>query len=291
MGLFDSFKQIVQGGKLDVSSRFELLREAISGTMSDVFKARDKKTGKVVALKILDPEKTTFFESRFKGLTKPPEGKIAMEMQHPLIVTTFEYGVTTKGQQYVIMEFIEGPGLQALIRSRSDKLDGKRAHLIRQMAEALHYVHQCGYIHRDICPRNYICEADCASLKLIDFGLTVPATKEFMAPGNRTGTPLYMAPEVVRRKPTDQRLDLFAWGVTAYQVCTFEFPWPVTETSGKAALMHDTADPTPIWDYYPKLNRTLGETIMRCLEKDPDKRPQTSEDLLKRLRQVKGDEE
>lgn len=291
MGLFDSFKQMVQGGKLDVSSRFELLREAISGTMSDVFKARDKTTGKVVALKILDPEKTVFFESRFKGLTKPPEGKIAMEMHHPLVVNTFEYGMTTKGQQYIIMEFIDGPGLQALIRTKSDKLEGRRAQFVMQMAEALNYVHQMGYIHRDICPRNYISLPDYTTLKLIDFGLTVPATKEFMSPGNRTGTPLYMAPEIVRRKMTDQRIDIFSFGVTAYQVCTYEFPWPVTETSGKAALMHDTADPAPIWEHRPTLNRTLGETIMRCLEKEPDGRPASTDDLLKRLRQVKSDDE
>jgi serine/threonine-protein kinase len=281
----------MQGNKLDVASRFELLREAISGTMSDVFKARDKTTGKVVALKILDPEKTVFFESRFKGMNKPAEGKIAMEMQHPLVVTTFEYGMTTKGEQFVIMEFVDGPGMQSLIRSRDSRLEGKRASLVRQMTEALHYVHQSGYIHRDICPRNYICQPDCESLKLIDFGLTVPATKEFMAPGNRTGTPLYMAPEIVRRKQTDQRIDIFSLGVTAYQVCTFEFPWPVTETSGKAALMHDTADPTPIWKHRPTLNKILGETIMRCLEKDPNKRPASTDDLLKRLRLVKGDED
>jgi eukaryotic-like serine/threonine-protein kinase len=291
MGLFDSFKQIMQGNKLDVADRFDLLREAISGTMSDVYKARDKTNGRVVALKILDPEKTVFFESRFKGLAKPAEGKIAMEMSHPLVVTTFEYGMTTKGQQYVIMEFVDGPGLQALIRTRDDRLEGRRAKLVQQMTEALHYVHQKGYIHRDICPRNYICQPDCDSLKLIDFGLTVPATKEFMAPGNRTGTPLYMAPEIVRRKQTDHRLDIFSLGVTAYQVCTYEFPWPVTETSGKAALMHDTADPAPIWEHRPALNKTLGETIMRCLEKDPEKRPSSTDDLLKRLRQVKNDDE
>ena len=63
------------------------------------------------------------------------------------------------------------------------------------------------------------------SLKLIDFGLTLPAEKEFMLPGNRTGTPNYMAPEVVRRKPTDQRLDIFAYGVSMYELFAFDLPW------------------------------------------------------------------
>ena len=97
---------------------------------------------------------------------------------------------------------------------------------IRQAAEALDAVHEAGFIHRDVCPRNLlVCTDDGEDLKLIDFGLTVPATRPFMQPGNRTGTPNYMAPELVRRRPTDQRLDVFAFGVTAYEICTFELPW------------------------------------------------------------------
>ena len=108
------------------------------------------------------------------------------------------------------MEFLDGPGLNSLIIARSKLLDGNRLTLARQAAEALEAVHAAGFIHRDICPRNFVCSPDATSLKLIDFGLTVPAEKEFMLPGNRTGTPNYMAPEVVRRKPTDQRLDIYS---------------------------------------------------------------------------------
>ena len=107
------------------------------------------------------------------------------------------------------------------------------------MAEAIEAVHKAGFIHRDVCPRNFIHNAEDDSVKMIDFGLTVPATKEFLQPGNRTGTPLYMAPEVVRRRPTDQRLDIFAFGVTAYQLLTFTFPWPVNDTTGVGAMSHD----------------------------------------------------
>ena len=81
---------------------------------------------------------------------------------------------------------------------------------------------------RDVCPPNYVVAPDAQSLKLIDFGLTLPATPQFMQPGNRTGKPNYMAPEIVKRQSTDVRVDVFAFGVTAYELCTFELPWEQT---------------------------------------------------------------
>ena len=116
---------------------------------------------------------------------------------------------------------------------------------IRQAAEAIAAVHEAGFIHRDICPRNFLLTNNREDLKLIDFGLTVPATRWFMQPGNRTGTPNYMAPELVRRRPTDQRLDVFAFGVTAYEICTFELPW-LRGTTGMAAMT-----PRPAADRHP----------------------------------------
>ena len=204
---------------------------------------RDKRSGNIVGLKIADPEKTDAFESRFKGLGKPSEGEIAGALKHPHIVQTLEHGLTTKGLRYVVMEYLPGSGLHTLIHTRDPLLDGKRVDLIRQMAEALDCVHRAEFIHRDICPRNFICCPDASSLKLIDFGLTLPASKNFMQPGNRTGTPIYMAPEISRRRPTDQRVDLFSLGVSAYHLCTFDLPWPVGQNPAVSALRYDTDPP------------------------------------------------
>jgi serine/threonine-protein kinase len=285
MGMFDRFRSMMDG-KLNVETRFELLREAVSGTMSSFYMARDRKSDQIVGLKILDVAKTKHFESRFKGLTKPKEGEIGMQFDHPLIVKTLEHGVTNKGAQYLIMEFLDGPGLNSLILERSPLLDGNRIRLIRQMAEALAYVHRMGFIHRDICPRNFICTKDLSSLKLIDFGLTVPATKEFMQPGNRTGTPNYMAPEIVRRRNTDQRLDIFSLGVTCYQLCAMQLPWPGQDTTGKAAMLHDTQEPVDILRVRPDLNPRLAEVIMKCLAKHPERRPPSADDILRALVRV-----
>ncbi len=211
MGLLDNVRKFWQGGgQLDVKERFELLREAVSGTMSKFYMVRERGTGQMFGLKILDREKTEAFESRFVGLSKPSEGEVASRFDHPRIVKTHEYGQTTKGEHYLLMEFLHGPGLNALIRTRDPGLVENRLAIVRQMAEALEAVHAAGLIHRDICPRNFICSEDLQSTKLIDFGLTVPAEPGFTQPGNRTGTPNYMAPEIIRRRPTDQHLDIFA---------------------------------------------------------------------------------
>ena len=187
MGIGQFFKSLLDGGKVDIASRYEILREAVSGTMSNFHMARDRETDQIVGLKILDKAKTDALEARFKGLEKPTEGEIAMSFKHPRIVNTFSHGITTNDEQFLVMEFLDGPGLNSLIIGRSKLLDGNRLTLARQAAEALEAVHEAGFIHRDICPRNFVCSKDATSLKLIDFGLTVPAEKEFMLPGNRTG--------------------------------------------------------------------------------------------------------
>jgi eukaryotic-like serine/threonine-protein kinase len=292
MGVFDKFKSLFKSERLNVNGRFEILRAAVSGTMSQFYMVRERATGRVAGLKIADREKVALFEGRFKELNKPSEGEIAVQLKHPCIVETFEYGLTTDGQSYLLMEFLHGAGLQTLIFNRDPVLHGKRLLLIRQMAEALAAVHKAGFIHRDVCPRNFICiSQESTTLKLIDFGLTLPARREFMQPGNRTGTPLYMAPEVIRRRWTDQRLDVFSFGVTAYHLCAFELPWPIGETSGLAALAHDTMDPRDLHDFCPKLNVTLARAIMKCLEPDPNRRFQSIDQFLQAVRKVESDDE
>lgn len=288
MSLLKKFTSLFAGQpKLDIASRFSILKEAVSGTMSEFYKVREHTTGRTLGLKILDLEKQQFFDSRFQGLTRPKEGEIAMSLTHPCIVRTLEHGLVTSGQQYLLMEYLEGKGLNSLIVDRDPMLEGKQLVLLRQMADALACVHEAGFIHRDICPRNFIAAPDCRSCKLIDFGLTLPAKPEFMAPGNRTGTPNYMAPEIVRRRPTDQRVDIFSLGVTGYRLLVYELPWASVEGTGRDALSHDTLAPGNIFDLRPKLNRELGELIMSCIDRDPRNRPETARDLLNALQRIK----
>jgi serine/threonine protein kinase len=292
MSLIDSLKAAFKssgGGRIDVETRFGRQRTAVTGTMANFFVANDHEHDeRLVGVKVLDVEKMELFEGRFKGLGKPSEGEIALQMQHPNIVETYEIGVSPKGQPVIVMEYIAGPSMQNIVVQKQEQhVAGKRLSLIREMAEALKYVHDKGYIHRDICPRNFICTPGSEHVKLIDFGLTLPATPPYMAPGNRTGTPLYMSPEIVRRRATDQRVDIFSFGITCYCLCAFEHPWQGTILNGRAALQHDTSPPKDLVPRCPKIDPLLARAIMHALNPNVDDRTPDMGEFLQAIRSVK----
>ncbi len=296
MGIFDKFKDMLQGtssSHLDVSSRFELERHSFSGTMSKFRVAREIETNERKGLKLIDGEKLKVFNDRFKGLNKPSEAEIGLAIKHPRVVETFEYGKTTTGQDFILMEYVHGPGLNSVINDsrKREQLLPVRLKFIRQMCEAIQAVHEAGFIHRDVCPRNFIVNNDMKWLKLIDFGLSLPDKPEFRQPGNRTGTPQYMAPEIVRRRHTDQRVDIFALGVSCYRLLTFEHPWGTTDTTGMAALAHDQRPHTDILKHRPELNKMLAKAINSCLSADAEKRPDSAGRILRMIKDIESEEQ
>jgi len=279
VGLFDFFTQLFgkgssKGKRLDVKKRFDLLSRTGQGSMSKVWKARDRQLGKVVALKLLDKEKTAKFEARFPGAAKKPkEGEICVLLRHPNIVRTYEHGITTEGEPYLVMELVDGLSFNYLVETRNNALEGHRVNFLIQMAEGLAYLHKQGYLHRDICPRNLMLSKD-NEVKLIDFGLAIPNTPEFLKPGNRTGTTAYLAPEVIRRSPTDSRVDMFALGVTAYELYTFDLPWEKTQ-SVQVLLSHMHNPGKDPREHVPDLDDETAEFLIKAVERDPRKRFQT----------------
>ena len=282
-------KSLLGKPKLNYRQRYDLLQEAISGTMSKVFKARDKQTGEIVALKIIDSEILQKVNARWKGINKPTEGEISVLFNHPYIVKTLDHGLTTGGEQYLVMEYLGGTGLNSVLLVTQDLMAGKRTYYMRQVAESVAEVHKKGFIHRDICPRNLLFINDESILKLTDFGLTLPSREPFTEPGNRTGTANYMAPELVRRKPTDIRLDIFSFGVTMYELFTRELPWPRGD-SGIAAMAHSDK-PKPITDYRPNINKTIAKAIHSCIEPDVSQRCSDMKQFLKMIQKVEHDDD
>jgi len=269
--------------RVDLWKRFERLRESTTGTMSAFYKVRDLKTGEVQGLKVIDRVKSAPVESRYKGLGKPGEGEIGQQITGPNIARTIEWGESTSGEPFVLQEFVEGTLLHGLITSKKLLPPAQRLDVIRQAATAIAAVHKAGFVHRDICPRNFMLRPD-GRVVLFDFGLAVPDKPVFLQPGNRIGTPNYMAPEVVRRRQADKRLDIFSFGITAYELCTLASPWP-RGTTGAAAMAHDTT-PAPIEAHWPEIPPALAAAIMSCLAAEPDKRPPTMEKFLASIARV-----
>jgi serine/threonine protein kinase len=270
--------------RIDVNKRFELLGRLGQGSMSKVYRARDRKIGRVVCLKVLDKEKTARFEARFPGLKRPMEGAILVSLHHKNVVRTFEYGFTYQGEQYLVMELIEGLGLNYLIETRSPNLNGKRVEYLVQVADGLEYIHQQGYLHRDICPRNILLNQE-GVIKIIDFGLTIPYRPEFCKPGNRTGTPNYLAPELIKRITTDHRVDLFALGVTAYETFTGQLPWEKSQ-SLQTLLSHLNSSGKDPREYRPDLDDAAAKFLIKAIKREPKERFQTAaefRDALKTL--------
>ncbi|MFO0919282.1 MAG: serine/threonine-protein kinase [Planctomycetaceae bacterium] len=268
--------------KVDIARRFELIGRVGQGSMSKVWRARDSMTGKLVALKVLDLVKTQRLESRFIGLKKPTEGEVAMQLKHPHIVRTLEYGYTTNNEQYLVMEFVEGVGLSYLIDVQNEVMKQNRLKFMIELGEAIAYFHHQNWIHRDICPRNVLLDQD-NSVKLIDFGLVVPNTPAFQAPGNRTGTAEYMAPELIKRQKTDQRIDIFSYSITCYEMWTRRKPWEASETL-EAVLQHINAPPDDIRELAPEIDEAVADVIMRGLALYPDDRWQSIDSMLTRFR-------
>jgi len=288
VGLFSWLKSKPKSNlpKIDVRKRFDLLNRTGQGSMSKVWRARDKSLGRTVCLKLLDKGKTDKFEMRFVGLNKPREGAISTCLRHPNIVQTFEYGITTEGEPYVVMELIDGMGLNFLIETKSRQLEGNRIPFLAQMADALEYMHKQGFLHRDICPRNVMVTKE-NEVKLIDFGLTIPNRPEFLKPGNRTGTPNYLAPEVIRRTSTDHRVDLFALGVTAYEVYTQNLPWEkATSASLQTLLSHMNNAGKDPREFCPKMDKLTAQFLIKAIERDPSLRFQTAAEFREALQRL-----
>jgi serine/threonine protein kinase len=278
MSILDTLKQLFasSGNNLpiiNVEKRFELLGRTGQGSMSKVWRARDRESGKTVCLKILDREKTIAFEKRFAGLKKPSEGDILSQLKHRNIVQTLEHGLTTKKEPYIIMELVDGVGLNFLIETKHKDLEGNRINYLSQFANGIEFMHRAGYLHRDICPRNVMVNKD-GMVKIIDLGLAVPYKPDFCKPGNRTGTTMYLAPELLKRTTTDHRVDLFALGVTAYETFTGDMPW---ERGGSQEVMRAIINNAPRdpREHRPDLSAEVTAFLLKAIDREAKQRFQT----------------
>jgi serine/threonine protein kinase len=260
-----------KGPRVNLERRFAIISETSQGSMSRVYRALDNGTGRTVCLKVQDRDKTAAAAARSAQEGRPSEGEIGQQVVHPNVVRTFEFGETTRREYYIVMEYIDGVSLTYVRESRPMKWRQK-LELLAQAAEGLAAVHAAGFIHHDFGPKNVLVNRD-DQVKVIDFGLAVPNTPAFHRPGNRTGTLQYMAPELLRREPTDERLDVFSFGVTAFEFLTNRLPYDAPADNTMAQMMarinQEPADPAKV---NPRLPEPLCDLLRKTLARRKEDR-------------------
>ena len=202
--------------------RYEIVKELGRGTMGVVYQAHDPQIDRMVALKVLRPDRVVSQDFVLRFLR---EAKAIGRISHANIVTVYDVG-QDHGTIYIAMEFLEGRPLNEVIKGRT--LPASEAvEMCAQVAEALGYAHSRGITHRDIKPSNIILTPD-NRIKLTDFGIARiedPEAAQQTQAGDILGTPVYMAPEQVMGQKADGRTDLYALGVIAYEMVTGKRPF------------------------------------------------------------------
>jgi serine/threonine protein kinase len=271
--------------RVNLQRRFAILSDASSqGSMSRVYKALDHETGRTVCLKVQIREKNAAALARAsREASRPPEGEIAIRVTHPHVVRTLEYGETSNNEHYLVMEFIDGLSFQYIRESNTGRT-AQKVEWLAQAAEALAAVHAAGFIHHDINPRNFLLNRE-HRVKLIDFGLAIPNTPAFCGPGNRTGTLQYMAPELIRREPIDERIDIFSFGVLAFEFLTGRLPYEGSQST-TMMLQRINTEPLDASRVMPKLSDELCAVLRKLTARKREDRWPSMANLADTLRSI-----
>jgi len=271
---------------------YRIIEALGKGGMGEVYRARDTRLDRDVALKIL-PADSGAEPSRSKRFER--EAKLIASLNHPNIVTIHaveEIATSTGSVQFLVMEVVEGKTLSNIIPP--DGLPLERIFEIAiPLTDALSSAHGKGITHRDLKPSNIMLDAD-GRVKVLDFGLaklvttadrseqeTIVADEQVTAEGRILGTVAYMSPEQAEGKPLDNRSDIFSLGIVLYELATGKRPFRGdTPISTVSAILRETPRPVTQIRTVP---RHLGRIIGRCLEKKPEKRFQTARDVCNEL--------
>lgn len=260
-----------------VGDRYEIVSKVGSGGMADVYKAKDHKLNRFVAMKVMKPEfsSDTNFISKFQR-----EAQAAAGLAHPNVVNVFDVG-EDQGVNYIVMELVEGITLKEYI-SKKGKLTVKEATSIAiQVAMGLEAAHNRNIVHRDIKPQNIIISTD-GKVKVTDFGIARAASSNTIST-NAMGSVHYSSPEQVRGGYSDYKSDIYSLGITMYEMVTGMVPFD-GDTTVAIAIKHLQEEMIPPSEITPDLPHSLEEIIMKCTQKSPDRRYSTLAELINDLK-------
>lgn len=271
-------------GKRSGPDNYEMGRLIARGGMSAVYEGRRKSDGLQVAIKIITPEFTQLAAQLEEIFDRGSEGEVALNLRHANVVRTYEFG--HKGREYfIIMEYVDGLNLKQMIDQGDPRWSKNRLKISIQIGRGLAYIHKNGLVHRDFCPKNILLAPD-DTPKIIDFGLAVPEQVRQKWHWDRSGTAAYMAPEQVRGQRVDVRTDVYALGVSIFEILTGERPFPDDADRMRKMAVHLNVQPASLRTHIPNIPIPLDHILTRSMAKDADERYPTVEAMLREFQSV-----
>jgi serine/threonine protein kinase/tetratricopeptide (TPR) repeat protein len=261
--------------------RYEVIEELGEGGMGIVYKVFDRKIEENVALKVLAPEiagdeKTI---ERFRN-----ELKLARKVSHRNVCRMYDLSEEEK-TQFITMEFVPGENLKSLIKRIGHLSKAKAISIARQVCEGLAEAHRLGVVHRDLKPQNIMVDSE-GNARIMDFGIARSIrTKSITETGMIIGTPEYMSPEQVEGVGTDHQSDLYSLGVILFEMLTGRVPFR-GETPLSVILKHKTEQPPDPRKFDEQIPVAISRMILKCMEKDKNKRYRTADALLADLIEI-----
>lgn len=263
-----------------LGNRYEIMERVGTGGMASVYKAKDHRLNRVVAIKILDSQ---FGDDKDFIRKFNIEAQSAAAFVHPNIVSIYDVG-DEKSLHFIVMEYVDGETLKKYISSKG-YLDAEQiVSLSIQIASGIKAAHENKTIHRDIKPQNILILADGKTAKVTDFGIAKTSNTSTVQQITM-GSVHYLSPEQARSGYTDERSDIYSLGITMYEMATGTVPFD-GENNVVIALMHLEDDPIPPRKLQPTIPESLEKIILKCIRKRKDDRYQSMEDLIEDLQKV-----
>ena len=266
-----------------LADRYEIVELLGQGGMGILYRVFDQKTQEDIAIKIMNPEISSSLDTieRFRN-----ELKLARKISHKNVCRVYDLA-EWEGTYYITLEYVPGENLKSMITMTGLLSLDAAVNIARQICEGLAEAHRLGVVHRDLKPSNIMIDRG-GIARIMDFGIARSLMKKgTTASGLIIGTPEYMSPEQSEGKEADRRSDIYAFGVVLYEMVTGKLPFSGT-TPLSFAIKHKMEKPQDPRKINAQVPEVLSRLILRCLEKDQEKRPQTAEELLSELKMVES---
>ena len=263
-----------------IGNRYEILQLLGSGGMAYVYKAKCHKLNRFVAVKVLKPEYSndTVFLRKFQV-----EAQAAAALTHPNIVNVYDV-CESDGIFYIVMEFVDGITLKQYIMEKGRLFPKEATEIAEQIALGIQAAHSRHTIHRDIKPQNILVGRN-GAVKVTDFGIARAATANTITSTDAVGSVHYISPEQARGGYSDERSDIYSLGITMYEMVTGRVPFD-GDNNVTIALAHIQKEATPVSSYYEDIPKSLEKVIAKAMQKKPERRYQTIQELVLDLKRV-----